>query len=117
MSGASVAVETLREHVETVVRETIVPLLRVHGGGVELVEVGENSVKLRFTDACTACRLRPLTTAAAIRPRLLAIDGVEDVEIEGVRISAAAIKRFERLGGSRYAVTERNREQATKARN
>jgi Fe-S cluster biogenesis protein NfuA len=102
--------------VEATVRETLMPLLRVHGGGVELLDVSEGTARLRFTDACTACRLRPLTMAAAIRPRLLQIDGVEEVEIEGVRLSRAALKRFERLGGDRYALAERQRNQAKKAR-
>jgi Fe-S cluster biogenesis protein NfuA len=106
----------LTERVAALVEGTIVPLLRVHGGGVELVAVEGGLVRLRFVDACTACRLRPLTMAAAIRPRLLELDGVEDVQIEGVRISAAALERFERLGGRRYAALERQRKQARKAR-
>jgi Fe-S cluster biogenesis protein NfuA len=106
----------LEDQVAALVEGTLVPLLRVHGGGVELVAVEGGRVRLRFVDACTACRLRPLTMAAAIRPRLLELEGVEEVELEGVRISAAALERFERLGGRRYAALERQRTQATKAR-
>ena len=95
---------SIEDRVEAVVREAIVPLLRVHGGGAELVAVEDGTVRLRYTDACTACRLRPLTMVAAIRPRLLALDGVERVEVDGVRISQAAIERFERLGGNHYAL-------------
>jgi hypothetical protein len=43
---------------------------------------------------CTGCHLRPLTTASTIRPALLALDGVEAVEIEGSRISAEAEARL-----------------------
>lgn len=104
----------VRAQVEATVREKIAPMLRVHGGGVELLEVSDRTARLRFTDACTACRLRPLTMAAAIRPRLLEIDGVEEIQVEGVRLSEAALRRFERLGGARYARPERRRVQARK---
>jgi hypothetical protein len=43
---------------------------------------------------CTGCHLRPLTTATTVRPALLALPGVEAVEIEGSRISAEAEARL-----------------------
>jgi hypothetical protein len=43
--------------------------------------------------ACTACKLRPMTLLAAVRPRLLEVPGVTDVKAVGVGVSAAAIHR------------------------
>ena len=74
--------------------EALRPVLDAHAGGVELVEVRGGVVRLRFTGMCTGCHLRPLTTASTIRPALLALDGVNDVEIEGSRISAEAEARL-----------------------
>jgi len=74
--------------------EALRPVLDAHAGGVELVEVRDGVVRLRFTGMCTGCHLRPLTTASTIRPALLALDGVNDVEIEGSRISAEAEARL-----------------------
>ena len=74
--------------------EALRPVLDAHAGGVELVEVRDGVVRLSFTGMCTGCHLRPLTTASTIRPALLALDGVNDVEIEGSRISAEAEARL-----------------------
>jgi len=74
--------------------EALRPVLDAHAGGVELVEVRGGVVRLRFTGMCAGCHLRPLTTASTIRPALLALDGVSDVEIEGSRISAEAEARL-----------------------
>jgi Fe-S cluster biogenesis protein NfuA len=70
------------------------PALDAHAGGVELVEVRDGVVRLRFTGMCTGCHLRPLTTASTIRPALLELDEVSRVEIEGSRISAEAEARL-----------------------
>jgi Fe-S cluster biogenesis protein NfuA len=70
------------------------PVLDAHAGGVELVEFRCGVVRLRFTGMCTACHLRPLTTASTLRPALLAVPGVDAVEIEGSRISAEAEARL-----------------------
>jgi Fe-S cluster biogenesis protein NfuA len=70
------------------------PVLDAHAGGVELVEFERGVVRLRFTGMCTACHLRPLTTVSTLRPALLAVPGVDGVEIEGSRISAEAEARL-----------------------
>lgn len=74
--------------------EALRPVLDAHAGGVELVEVRDGVVRLRFTGMCTGCHLRPLTTASTIRPALLELDEVRAVEIEGSRISAEAEARL-----------------------
>ena len=74
-------------------------VLEAHAGGIELVEVAGGVVSLRYTGMCTGCHLRPLTTASTVRPALLALPGVEAVEIEGSRISAEAEARLARALG------------------
>jgi Fe-S cluster biogenesis protein NfuA len=74
--------------------EELRPALAAHAGGVELVEVREGVVRLRYTGMCTGCPLRPLTTASTVRPALLDLDGIEAVEVEGSRISAEAEARL-----------------------
>lgn len=74
--------------------EELRPGLAAHAGGIELVGVDNGVVTLRYTGMCTGCHLRPLTTAAIVRPALLSIDGVTAVQIEGSRISAEAEARL-----------------------
>jgi Fe-S cluster biogenesis protein NfuA len=74
--------------------EELRPALDAHAGGVELVAVEDGVVRLRFTGMCTGCPLRPLTTASTIRPALLALEGVQAVEVEGARISSEAEARL-----------------------
>jgi Fe-S cluster biogenesis protein NfuA len=70
-------------------------LLRTDGGGLELIEAsGDGIVRVRFSGFCTSCPVRPLTTAATVRPLLLAVEGVKDVEVAGGRISAEAHERL-----------------------
>ena len=63
-------------------------LLQAHGGGIELMPSShEDVVRVKFTGLCTACCLRPLTTATIIEPVIGAMEGVRKVEVDGVRIS------------------------------
>jgi Fe-S cluster biogenesis protein NfuA len=74
-------------------------LLRVDGGGIELVDVlPGGKVKVRFTGLCVSCPMRPLTGAATLRPLLLSLSGVTEVEISGSRISAEAEERLALYG-------------------
>jgi Fe-S cluster biogenesis protein NfuA len=75
-------------------------LMDVHAGGIELLEVSDDGVvRLRFTGMCAGCPNRPLTTAWAVKPGLLDLDGITRVEIEGSRISAEAEERLLRYIG------------------
>ncbi|HKP18636.1 MAG TPA: NifU family protein [Gaiellaceae bacterium] len=69
-------------------------VLGAHAGGIELVELAGGVARVRYTGMCTGCPMRPVTTASTVRPALLAVDGVEDVEVEGSRISAEAEARL-----------------------
>jgi Fe-S cluster biogenesis protein NfuA len=85
------------------IAERVRPLLRLHGGDCELVGITDGVVRIRFLMACTACKLRPLTLLAAVRPRLLDLDGVVDVRAAGVGVSLAAVRRVDAAWGIRPA--------------
>jgi len=68
--------------------------LGAHAGGIELVELTGGVARVRYTGMCTGCPLRPVTTASTVRPALLAVDGVDELEVEGSRISAEAEARI-----------------------
>jgi Fe-S cluster biogenesis protein NfuA len=94
---------TVEETAESALERTVLaqidakirPLLRLHGGDCEVVRIEDGVVEIRFLMACTACKLRSLTLLAAVRPRLLSIDGVTDVRAIGVGVSAAATRRVD----------------------
>jgi Fe-S cluster biogenesis protein NfuA len=69
-------------------------VLGAHAGGIELVELNGGVARVRYTGMCTGCPLRPVTTASTVRPALLALDGVDELEVEGSRISAEAEARI-----------------------
>ncbi len=52
--------QSTKEHVETIIGK-IRPYIEMHGGGVELVSVESNKVKLRIYGTCKDCRLADLT--------------------------------------------------------
>jgi len=74
------------------------PLLAVHGGGVELVEVtAAGEVRLEYQGACRGCSLKSVTYVLGIRQKLMPIPGVTEVTVEGVRLSRAALERAARM--------------------
>jgi Fe-S cluster biogenesis protein NfuA len=74
--------------------EELGAVLGAHAGGIELVELNGGVARVRYTGMCTGCPLRPVTTASTVRPALLALDGVDELEVEGSRISAEAEARI-----------------------
>lgn len=101
--GTASAPARLRDAVAARIDVEIRPLLRLHGGDCELLGVDGGIVRIRFLMACTACKLRPLTLLAAVRPRLLAVDGGVDVRAAGVGLSQAAINRADLTLGRQYS--------------
>lgn len=84
-----------------VIETQIRPLLAIHGGGVELIEITEaGEVRLAFEGACCGCSLKSVTYALGIRQKLMPIPGVTDVMVEGVRLSRAALERAARMYGA-----------------
>ncbi|MDO4790051.1 MAG: NifU family protein [Porphyromonas sp.] len=45
----------LAEEIELVLRDKVSPLLRSHGGDLQLVKVEDRTVYVRFTGACKFC--------------------------------------------------------------
>ena len=76
------------------------PLLAVHGGGLDLIDVtAAGEVRLAFVGACCGCSLKSVTYVLGIRQKLMPVPGVTDVSVEGVRLSKAALARAERMYG------------------
>jgi Fe-S cluster biogenesis protein NfuA len=76
----------------------VLPLLAMHGGSLDLVEITPaGEVKLAFAGACCGCSLKSVTYALGIRQKLMPVPGVTEVTVEGVRLSQAAIARAERM--------------------
>jgi Fe-S cluster biogenesis protein NfuA len=74
-----------------VLETQIRPLLAVHGGGLELIEITPaGEVKLAFEGACRGCSLKSVTYALGIRQKLMPISGITEITVEGVRLSRAA---------------------------
>jgi Fe-S cluster biogenesis protein NfuA len=71
-------------------------LIRAHAGGLELVSVDDEhgAVTVRYTGMCVGCEFRPVTTEGSVRPALLAVAGVTEVLITGMRVSAEAEARL-----------------------
>jgi Fe-S cluster biogenesis protein NfuA len=77
------------------------PLLAMHGGALDLVEVTPaGEVRLAFAGACCGCSLKSVTYVLGIRQKLIPLPGVTEVTVEGVRLSKAAVERAERMYGA-----------------
>jgi Fe-S cluster biogenesis protein NfuA len=72
---------TLEQKVREVVGE-VAPMLGLHGGSIELIEVTPNGiVRLRFLGACVGCAAADYTLEYGLKEYLmLRIDEIEDVE-------------------------------------
>ena len=86
----------LRALVEWVLESQVRPVLKVHGGGITLVDVSEKGeVSLEFEGACRGCGLKSVTYAIGVREKLMPIEGVTAVTVAGVRLSEHALRRVE----------------------
>ena len=84
--------------VMSVLDTQIRPLLAMHGGGLELVEISQTGeIRLAFEGACCGCSLKAVTYALGIRQKLMLVAGVTEVTVEGVRLSRAALDRATRM--------------------
>jgi Fe-S cluster biogenesis protein NfuA len=92
--------DELAAAVVAVIETQIRPLLAIHGGGIELVEITPaGEVRLAFEGACCGCVLKSVTYALGVRQKLLPIPGVREVTVEGVRLSRFALERAAQLYG------------------
>ena len=74
--------------------------LRAHAGGVEVVSVsGGGEVTLAFTGNCIKCPAQAMTFGASILPVVEQLDGVKSVNMQGLSVSAAALRRIRTMFG------------------
>jgi len=75
----------MKEKVEKVLEEEVRPVLRMHGGGVEVVEVtDEGVVKVKLTGGCAGCPFSMMTTVGVVENALKSkIPEVKGVELIG----------------------------------
>lgn len=71
--------------------------LRAHAGGLELVEVVDGEVVVRFTGMCTGCAFKPMTMAATVEPLMTGVPGVRGVRALGGRADDEAMRRARRF--------------------
>lgn len=89
---------TVTEAVAESLDRDIRPIVQAHAGDVTLERVsGDGTVQVRFHAACSACPLIPVTFYTLVRRRLLAVDGVREVECGSVRVSPHAQERLKHL--------------------
>ncbi|MBU4140883.1 MAG: NifU family protein, partial [Candidatus Omnitrophica bacterium] len=63
----------MREEVEKVLAEEVRPMLSMHGGGVDLVEVTEDGiVKVRLTGGCGGCPSAQMTLTGVVESAIKA---------------------------------------------
>lgn len=72
----------MRDAVEKVLNEEVRPMLSMHGGGVELVDVTEDgTVKVKLTGGCCGCPSAQMTLTGVIENALKAkVPQVKKVE-------------------------------------
>jgi len=57
----------MRKEIEKVLEEEVKPMLSMHGGDVELIEVtDEGMVKVRLTGACVGCPAAQMTLVGVV---------------------------------------------------
>ena len=63
----------MREKVEKVLEEEVKPMLAMHGGGIELIEVTEDGiVRVRLTGGCAGCPAAQMTITGMVESALKA---------------------------------------------
>jgi len=98
MDEAQINSQQLAREVETLLDRQVRPLLKIHGGGIDLLEVDDSArVSLEFRGACRGCPLKSVTYVLGVRQKLLQLPGVREVEVRGVRLSEAALRRVEKF--------------------
>ncbi len=73
---------TMREHIETVLNDTIRPALARHRGGIELVQVDETQgvVYVRMQGGCVGCPAAEMTLKGGVEMELKErVPGVTEV--------------------------------------
>ena len=89
--------KNLYAEIEALIATQIRPLLKIHGGGIQLIEVTDTGIaRVAFEGACRGCMLKSVTYALGVRQKLLQHPAVMEVQMDGVRLSDAALRRVEK---------------------
>jgi len=70
------------------------PLLKGHGGDLEVTEVDEGVLCVTFRGVCESCPAIAVTFAGLVRTHLLNVDGVREVRTDQVHASPQALDRI-----------------------
>jgi Fe-S cluster biogenesis protein NfuA len=70
------------------------PLLRGHGGDMDIASVEDGIVTIAFRGACEACPNVAMTFVGPVRSALLAVPGVREVRSADVHASPRALSRI-----------------------
>jgi Fe-S cluster biogenesis protein NfuA len=76
------------------------PLLKGHGGDLDVVGVANGVVTVAFRGACEACPNISMTYVGPVRTALLRVPGVREVQSADVHASPAALARIARALGA-----------------
>jgi Fe-S cluster biogenesis protein NfuA len=76
------------------------PLLKGHGGDLDLVGVADGVVTVAFRGACEACPNIAMTYVGPVRTALLEVPGVQEVRSADVHASPRALARVARALGA-----------------
>ena len=72
----------MEDEVRKVMEEDIKPMLKLHGGDIELIDItDEGIVKVKLTGACAGCPLSQMTLLGVVQQALMSkISEVKGVE-------------------------------------
>jgi Fe-S cluster biogenesis protein NfuA len=76
------------------------PLLRGHGGDLDVVGIVDGVVTVAFRGACEACPNISMTYVGPVRTALLRVPGVREVRSADVHASPGALARIARALGA-----------------
>jgi Fe-S cluster biogenesis protein NfuA len=90
------------DQVEAVLATGVRKYIQTHAGDVHVSKVEDNGdVTVAFSGACGRCPALSATFAIRVMPALKELDGVNNVNAEGVHLSQAAIRRVATLFGAK----------------
>ncbi|MFH1784587.1 MAG: NifU family protein [bacterium] len=72
----------MRDTIEKVLVDEVGPMLAMHGGGVELIDVSDDGVvKVRLTGGCAGCPMSQMTLVSVVEESIRAkVPSVKKVE-------------------------------------
>lgn len=74
----------MRDQIESTIREVLTPLFEAEGGTIELVDVRDGVVLLRFGGTYRGCPSVPYTVAGFVLPAFRRATGSSEVRVEVV---------------------------------